>query len=90
MHPMLPPALGDLLKQRYVLPHVDLHFSMIMLTCYFFVLNKLWTLCTFWLSFGGLGPLFSSFYELFAQQTPRARVPNAFEIRCAQKGESII
>jgi hypothetical protein len=67
MHLMLPPALGDLLKQRYVLAHVDLHFSMIMLTCYFFVLNKLWTLCTFWLSFGGLGPLFSSFYRLFCK-----------------------
>jgi hypothetical protein len=40
-----------------------------MLTCYFFVLNKLWTLCTFWLSFGGFDPLFSSPYRLFCKKT---------------------
>jgi hypothetical protein len=41
-------------------------------------------------TFFNAGPLFSSFYELFAQQTPGARVPNAFEVRCAQRDESII
>jgi hypothetical protein len=68
MHLMLPPALGDLHKQPYVLLRIDLHLSIIMLTFYFFVLNKLRTLCTFWLSFGSLGPLFSSFYRLFCKK----------------------
>ena len=67
VHLMLPPALGDLLKERDVLAHVDLHFSMIMLTCYFFVLNKLWTLCTFWLSFGASVLCFHHFTDSFAK-----------------------
>jgi hypothetical protein len=69
MHLMPPPALGDLLEQPYVLPRIELHLSIIMLTCYFFVLNKLWTLCTFWLSFCNLDPLFSTFYRLFCKNT---------------------
>src|ERR1700722_6703039 len=69
MHLVLPPALRDLLRQPYVLPRIDLHLSNIMLTCYLFVLNKLWTLCTFSLSFGGLHPLFSSPYRLFCKKT---------------------
>jgi hypothetical protein len=67
---LLPPrAFGDLLKRPYVLLRIDLHLSIIMLTCYLFVLNKLWTLCTFWLSFGSLDPLFSSLYRLFCKKT---------------------
>jgi len=69
MHLMPPPALRDLLKQPYVLPRIDLHSSIIMLTCYFFALNKLWTLCIFLLSFGSLDPLFSSLYRLFRKNT---------------------
>jgi len=41
-------------------------------------------------TFFNAGPLFSSFYEVFLQQTPGPRVLNVFEIRCAQKDESII
>jgi hypothetical protein len=62
-------ALGEILKQPYVLLRIDLPWSIIMLTCYFFVLNKLWTLCTFWRSFDGLDPLFSSSYRLFRKKT---------------------
>ena len=69
MHLTLLPALDDLLKQPYVLLRIDLHLSTIMLTCYFFVLKKLWTLCTFWLSFGSPDPFFSSLYGLFCKKT---------------------
>ena len=65
---MLPPALGELLKQPYALSRIELHLSIIMLTCYLFVLNKLWTLCTFWRSFGSPDPLFSSLYRLFCKK----------------------
>jgi hypothetical protein len=45
-------ALGDL--EPSLLSRFDLPRSIIMLTCYLFVLNKLWTLCTF------LTPLFAT------------------------------
>jgi hypothetical protein len=69
MHLILPSALAEVLKQPYALPRTELHLSIIMLTSYFFVLNKLWTLCTLWRSFGSPDPLFSSFYRLFLQKT---------------------
>lgn len=62
-------APGDLLRQPYLLSRTDLPWSIIMLTCYFFVLNKLWTLCTFWRPFRDPDPLFSTPYTLFCKKT---------------------
>jgi len=69
MHLMLPPASATSLSNLTPSRALNIHSSIIMLTCYFFVLNKLWTLCTFSLSFSSLDPLFSSFYRLFCKNT---------------------